>query len=104
MADALSRRDLLQRSAAGALVVLGAACGKNKAAPLACNDTTGLLPQDLTVRNLMKYVDVSPDPAKVCTNCQQFVPPPAPGSCGTCKVLKGTVNPIGSCISFAPKP
>jgi hypothetical protein len=104
MAD-MSRRDLLHRSAAGALAALGAAaCGKTKAAALSCNDTTGLQPQDLTVRNLMKYVDVSPDPTKVCTKCQQFVAPPSPGVCGTCKVLRGTVNPIGSCISFILKP
>jgi hypothetical protein len=106
MAEKLSRRDLLQRTAAlGALATLGAAaCGKQKAAALSCADTTGLSPQDANVRTLLKYADVSADPAKVCSKCQQFVTPPTPSTCGTCKVLKGPVNPVGSCSSFAPKP
>ena len=105
MADKLSRRALLQRSAAfGALAALGAtACGKEKATVLSCNDTTGLSPQDVGIRTMLKYVDSSTDPTKTCTRCQQFLAPPTAGSCGTCKVLKGTVSPFGSCASFAPK-
>jgi hypothetical protein len=104
MADPLSRRDLLQHSAAlGAFVALGtAAC--SKPAPLTCVDTTGLSPADLQVRTALAYADVSPDPTKVCLICQQFLPAPTAGSCGTCKVVKGPINPSGNCKSFVAKP
>ncbi len=105
MNDKLSRRDLIQRGAAlGAMAAFGAAaCGKEKATVLSCNDTTGLSTQDVGIRTMLKYVDVSTDPAKTCLKCQQFLAPPSPGTCGTCKVLKGNVNPSGSCASFAAK-
>jgi len=99
----LSRRDVLQRGAAlGVLSVVGAAaCGKPKA--LSCNDTTSLAPADLQVRTALAYVDVSMEPGKTCTGCQQFVPI-APNTCGTCKVVKGPINPKGNCKSFVAKP
>jgi hypothetical protein len=104
MDDKLSRRDVLQQSAAlGALVVLGgAAC--NKPAALVCTDTTGLAAPDLQVRTSLAYVDVSTEPGKMCSNCQQFVAPAAAGTCGSCKVLKGPISPNGYCKSFVLKP
>jgi hypothetical protein len=103
MANPLSRRDLLQQSAVlGAFVAFGAtAC--NKPAALTCVDTTALSPADLQVRTALAYVDSSADPTKVCTGCQQFLPAPAPGSCGACKVVKGPINPGGNCKSFVAK-
>jgi hypothetical protein len=107
MSEKLSRRDLLQRTAVvGTLAALGAAaaaCGKEKA-PLSCNDTTGIAPSDVATRAALKYADVSVDPAKLCIKCQQWVEPPTSGACGTCKLLKGPVNPNGSCNAFAAKP
>jgi hypothetical protein len=104
MQDKLSRRELLSSATTlGALAVFGAAaCGK-KAAPLACTDTTGLTPADLSVRTALAYVDVSTEPGKSCLNCQQFIVPAAPGTCGSCKVLKGPINPAGNCKSFVAK-
>ena len=105
MPDDLSRRELLERSAAlvplAALLVTG--CSK-KAPALNCTDTTGLSATDVTIRTTLAYVDVSTEPGKSCSNCQQFVAPPAPGTCGTCKVLKGPINPTGNCKSFLAKP
>jgi hypothetical protein len=103
MADQLSRRDLLHRSAAlGALVAFGpAAC--NKPAALNCADTTGLSTEDLLVRTALAYADSSTDPTKLCIKCQQFLPAPAAGSCGTCKVIKGPINPGGSCKSYVAR-
>jgi hypothetical protein len=108
MADKLSRRDVLQRSAAfGALAVFGAtaaACNKSpSAAALACTDTSGLSPTDATVRTSLGYVDHSTEPGKMCSSCQQFIPA-APNACGTCKVVKGPINPQGYCKSFVAKP
>jgi hypothetical protein len=107
MADKLSRRDLLQQGAALGALALGAravaACSKNPPA-LTCTDTAGLSPGDLGIRTTLAYVDVSTEPGKTCANCQQFVAPPAAGTCGTCKVLKGPINPGGNCKSFVAKP
>ncbi len=104
MQDKLSRRDVLQQGAAlGAFVVMGtAAC--NKPAALTCTDTTGLSAPDVQVRTSLAYVDVSTEPGKLCSGCQQFVAPAAAGSCGTCKVVKGPISPNGYCKSFVAKP
>jgi High potential iron-sulfur protein len=103
----ISRRDLLQKSAAvaGALAVLGgaAACSK-QSATLVCTDTSGLAPTDLTVRTTLGYTDVSVEAGKMCTTCQQFVPAAAANTCGTCKILKGPINPKGYCKSYVAKP
>jgi hypothetical protein len=105
MTDDLSRRELLERSASlgavAALLVTG--CSK-KVPALNCTDTTGLSATDVTVRTTLAYVDVSTEPGKSCSNCQQFVAPAAAGTCGTCKVLKGPINPTGYCKSFVVKP
>lgn len=103
----ISRRDLLQKSAAvaGAFAVLGgaAACSKQGAA-LVCTDTSGLASADVTVRTTLGYSDVSMEAGKMCTNCQQFVPAAAANTCGTCKILKGPINPKGYCKSYVAKP
>ena len=104
MHDKLSRRDLLQNAAAmSTLAVFGAAaCNKGPAA-LICTDTTGLAAADITVRTSLAYVDFSMEAGKTCTSCQQFVPT-SPTTCGTCKVLKGPINPKGNCKSYVAKP
>lgn len=105
MPDDLSRRDLLAQSLVlGAAAAFGAAACSKKEPALACTDTTGLAPADLTIRTTLAYVDVSVEPGKTCSNCQQFNAPPTPGTCGTCKVLKGPINPSGYCKSFVAKP
>jgi hypothetical protein len=104
MGDKLSRRDVLQQSAAlGAFVAFGSvAC--SKPAALACVDTTGLSATDMQVRTALVYVDKSTEAGKTCLGCLQYVPPPAAGSCGTCKIVKGPINPAGYCKSFVAKP
>jgi High potential iron-sulfur protein len=102
MDDKLSRRDVIQQSAAlGAFVVLGAtAC--NKPAALTCTDTSQLAPADASIRTALGYVDLSTEAGKTCSTCQQFLPA-APGACGTCKVVKGPINPNGNCKSYVAK-
>jgi hypothetical protein len=102
MDSKLSRRDVLQKSAAlGLFAVVGTACGKEQKV-LSCTDTMSLSAADAAVRTSLAYQDKSPEPGKSCTGCQQFIPA-APDACGTCKVLKGPINPAGYCKSFAPK-
>lgn len=100
----ITRRELLTRTVH--LTVLGSAasafiaCKDNKPAGFKCDDTTGLAPAEIEARKALGYVDASPEPAKLCTNCQQYVPGT---QCGTCKVLKGGVHPNGYCKSWAAK-
>jgi hypothetical protein len=107
MDEKVSRRFLLQQSAAvGAFIATGAfaATACNKPAALSCSDTSALAPADLQVRTSLVYVEVSTEAGKTCSNCQQFIPAPAAGSCGTCKVVKGPINPGGNCKSYVAKP
>lgn len=76
-----------------------AACG---AKPLDCSDTKGLSPDEQAGRKGVTYVDKSMDPAKLCSNCVQFEAKEA-GQCGGCKVVKGPINPNGSCTVWAQK-
>jgi hypothetical protein len=107
MDDKLSRRDVLEHSAAlGVLVAFGAsACGKEKHA-LVCTDTTGLATADAQLRQsaAVAYADLALDPSKPCERCLQFIPAPSAALCGACKVVKGPINPKGGCKLFAPKP
>jgi len=105
MDSKVSRRRLLGRVAAfGVLGVAGIdGCGKEKPKPLVCTDTTGLSPTDLQVRSALAYVDMSTTPGKTCSNCQQYIEGP-PNACGSCKVVKGPINPVGNCKSYIAKP
>jgi hypothetical protein len=106
MESKLSRRQALRQGAGfGALAVFGAAaCGKEQPKVLMCTDTSGLPPADLQIREtVLAYVDVSATPGKTCSNCQQFLPG-LPNACGTCKILKGPINPGGNCKSYLAKP
>jgi hypothetical protein len=104
MNERLSRRDLFQQSAAlGVLAVVGASgCGKSQPPGPSCSDTSGLAAADVGVRTALAYSEVSMEPGKSCSICQQFLPG-APNACGTCKVVRGPINPAGSCKAFAPK-
>ncbi len=105
MNEKISRRQALrQYTELGAFALLGtAACGKSTPKVLMCTDTTGLSPTDIQIRDsVLQYVEVSTTPGKTCLNCQQFIPGP-PSGCGTCKIVKGPINPGGNCKSFLAK-
>jgi len=93
-------RQLVVLSAAAAVPAFASACSKKQS----CTDVTGLAPEDVRVRNdTAAYVDLAPDASKKCALCAQYVPA-APDACGGCKVVKGPINPDGSCKLFVPKP
>lgn len=104
----VTRRDILRKSltlgalAAGA-AAFGVACSKEPK-EFKCDDTTGLPPADIETRKALAYVDRTGDPNKMCQNCTQWVAGSSATSCGTCKVLKGGVHPLGNCKSWAAKP
>ena len=94
-----NRREFFAISGAVLLPAAALACGKKE---LVCEDTAGLLPTEIDMRNAQQYVDKSADAAKNCANCQ-FYKPAAPDACGGCTLLKGTINPKGNCKSWAAK-
>jgi hypothetical protein len=105
METKLSRRQALRQGAElGAAALLGAtACSKSAPKVLMCTDTTGLSASDIQIRDtLLAYVEVSTTPGKTCSTCQQFIPG-LPDACGTCKIIKGPINPGGNCKSYLAK-
>ena len=69
-----------------------------------CTDTGSLSADDAKLRTeVAAYVEPSPDVTKRCSACVQFNPG-AKDACGTCKVVKGPINPHGTCKLFAAKP
>ena len=104
MSEKLSRRGFVGGAlAAGSVVSLAAiaGCGKKE---LSCADESALSSDDKNARHLLKYQDKSLEAAKRCNNCVQFQPPPTEGQCGSCKIVKGSINPQGYCISWTAKP
>ena len=68
-----------------------------------CTDVSGLSPDDARLRTeIAAYVEQSPDPAKLCAGCMHFTSA-GDKACGSCKVVKGPINPGGTCKLFAAK-
>jgi len=65
---------------------------------LVCTDVTGLTDGEKTLRTAFQYVEKSKNANKVCSDCMQFTS--VPGGCGSCKVVKGPINPAGNCASW----
>ena len=100
----ISRRDALKRSLTvlAAMPVAVAACKKESEA-LTCTNTSGLSQADLATRTTFSYQDHGPDPNRVCSRCQLFQAA-APNACGGCTLVKGPVNPGGTCTAFVARP
>ena len=97
---ALTRRGFLLHAAA-ALGAGGAlSCSRGKArSDLVCTDDRALSEGDRTARVAVAYADRAPDPERTCDRCQHYLP--AGDGCGTCKLLRGPINPQGTCNVFA---
>jgi hypothetical protein len=103
----LTRRQLLtataKLSAVAGAAIAGFGCGKSTPGNFSCSDTTGMHPNDVAARKAQEYSDASPIAEKTCAGCKHYEAPPKEGSCGTCKVLKGSVHPKGYCKLFLAK-
>lgn len=99
----LSRRQffVVGGAAAVGVVVLGGA-GCSKGGGVTCTDTAGLSEQEVATRNQLVYLDKAEDPNKTCDACRLFQPKGA-NQCGGCTVVKGPINPKGSCKAWAQK-
>ena len=121
--NAISRRNFLQRMSLLGAVSIGAgsvlsACGGGSenadagdtdggetdaaSAEFSCTDTSGLTEQELATRQNLNYVDESPYPEKLCSNCQ-FFQPAGENECGGCTLIKGPIHPDGYCDSWVAK-
>jgi hypothetical protein len=92
----LERRRLLVVSAlvgAGAL----SACKRSETCP-----PEQLSPEELKLRETLKYTDRSTDRQKRCSDCQQYLPN-SDADCGRCKLFKGAIHPDGYCAAFSAK-
>ena len=65
-----------------------------------CEGYDALTEQDLQTRQTLGYVDNSPDPAKLCSNCQFYNQPEGDSPCGGCQLFQGPVAPEGYCNSW----
>ncbi len=97
--DALSRRRALLLAALPLAAALGC-----RTTPSSCEDLSGLSPDEVRAREALEYHDRSREPARTCSGCLQFVEAPGPFSCGSCRLVRGPIHPLGSCRAFAARP
>jgi hypothetical protein len=108
--ETLTRRDFLARAVALGVMASGtaailAACEKGGGdEALSCSDVSGLTEIQTQTRTALQYVEASTEEGKSCTNCSQFVAPAEAGSCGTCNLVAGPINPQGYCVSWVAIP
>lgn len=105
----IARRTFLRVVFSGAAVAGATAACKSKSSyyvvankGIVCSDTTGLAADAVAARTQHGYVEHADKPSENCGNCQNFKPG-TPNNCGSCTVLKGTINPDGHCSSWARK-
>ena len=68
-----------------------------------CADLSGLTEAEIEVRNTFEYVAKTPDPEKLCDNCQFWTAPEAGQFCGGCQIIKGPIHPKGYCKQWVIK-
>jgi hypothetical protein len=102
----VSRRGLLGTAATAALAVVGVGVGVTgcKKAPLVCDGLPGIAPADVQLRTTLDYKDTSPALDRLCVDCTLYVAAPTEDACGGCKVVRGPINPKGTCRVFLRKP
>ncbi|HLA64118.1 MAG TPA: high-potential iron-sulfur protein [Rhodothermales bacterium] len=112
----LSRRAFVGRMAAfGALTAaVGplAACGDGSSGgtlevqadvveAASCTGYDALTPQQLSVRDALRYVDAAPTAAQHCANCRFVQLTTANAPCVGCQLIPGPISPGGWCSSWA---
>lgn len=103
-AKTFSRREVLGHTVRlaiiGATATLLHACKKPE---LHCEDVSGLSEEDAELRAQLEYQDRSPHGQnKTCSSCA-FFKVGKKDECGLCTLVKGPINPLGYCNSWAAK-
>lgn len=101
MNDKLTRREIIANGLR-ALTVIPAVAAFGCGGRLDCSDTSKLSAADAKMRTDQNYLETSSDPAKACDRCAQWIAAQGEG-CGGCQVLKGPINPKGTCKLFVAK-
>ena len=68
-----------------------------------CGDPSTYGEEAWTTRQTFAYQEKSPDPAKTCAKCHFWQAPEGDGPCGGCTLVKGPINPQGTCRSWVEK-
>lgn len=101
----MNRRIFLAHSIKMPLVAgtgwLLAGCSKEAQQASACVDPSKLTPGERSLRESLRYVDVSNVPAQQCQGCAFFTG--GEGGCGHCQMLSGAVSAKGYCTSWSAK-
>ena len=66
-------------------------------ASLDCSDVSGLQTAEAATRVENQYRQHSEKDDRFCLNCLNFVPATLETACGTCKTVRGPINPDGWC-------
>ena len=66
-------------------------------ASLECSDVSSLQPAEASTRVDNTYRQHTDRDDQFCLACLNYVPPAAETSCGTCKTVRGPINPDGWC-------
>ncbi|MBS1620450.1 MAG: hypothetical protein JST10_09665 [Bacteroidetes bacterium] len=117
MNNETSRRAFFKKLAlaiplAGAAGIIVSSCNDNKNGtnngttdkkPADCHDLSGLTPDQMATRKNLNYVEISPVKSKECKICALYIPPAEGSTCGTCTLVPGPIEPLGTCTYFAPK-
>jgi hypothetical protein len=70
---------------------------------LHCDDVSGLSKEDAELRTSLEYQDRSPHGEnKSCSSCA-FFKAGKKDECGQCTLVRGPINPLGYCNSWAAK-
>ncbi|MDT7855761.1 high-potential iron-sulfur protein [Rubrivirga sp. S365] len=105
MSDAVSRRRFLAATAgAFALSPVLAACGGGDEGGVVaanCEGYGALTAAELQQRAALNYVDVTPIPGEMCSNCAFYEAPAGGAACGGCQLFAGPVAPGGYCTGWA---
>jgi hypothetical protein len=70
---------------------------KRLGAGLDCSDASALQPAEAATRDENAYRQHSDKDDQFCLSCLNFVPPEVETACGTCKTVRGPINPDGWC-------
>ena len=93
---------------AGASAAAIAACRGEQASPrreearrlgagLDCSDLVMLSAAEIVTRTSNEYRQHTDRDDQFCLICLNYVPPPSSDRCGTCRTVKGPINPDGWC-------
>jgi hypothetical protein len=67
-----------------------------------CTDESSLSSADRDARRGARYEERASDPARACSGCTFFTSAGAE-ACGSCSVVRGPINPGGTCTLFAAR-